>query len=309
MIRHQPNRLLVSRMSDDILREDTRNPRRPMNPLAGIRATHRTIYGYREASPDGDGVLLVLDGSCSVHSHPTANYSLLTSNSSYTFSAKEKDSETGLSYFGSRYYSSDLSVWLSVDPMSDKYPSLSPYTYCANNPVRVVDPDGEEIVEDKPPGKISNFLTNLDRKVVGTSENRQFEGGSDGANQGTMTKQDVEVGVAVVATMVTCGAAAEAEGLGSAIVSVVSVTNNIDDATIDTKGQTFSQRKTENNPKANNAVNLVKTASPAASAGYSTMTIVKKGVKKAATCVADMTLSAYGFMKSLITKKKTNVKS
>ena len=65
----------------------------------------------------------------------------------YTFSAKEKDSETGLSYFGSRYYSSDLSIWLSVDPMSDKYPSLSPYTYCANNPVRVVDPDGEIIGE------------------------------------------------------------------------------------------------------------------------------------------------------------------
>ena len=65
----------------------------------------------------------------------------------YTFSAKEKDSETGLSYFGSRYYSSDLSIWLSVDPMSDKYPSLSPYVYCANNPVRVVDPDGEIIGE------------------------------------------------------------------------------------------------------------------------------------------------------------------
>ena len=31
----------------------------------------------------------------------------------YTFSAKEKDAETGYSYFGSRYYSSDLSVWLS----------------------------------------------------------------------------------------------------------------------------------------------------------------------------------------------------
>ncbi|MBQ6157336.1 MAG: hypothetical protein IJK22_12150, partial [Bacteroidales bacterium] len=45
----------------------------------------------------------------------------------YTFSAKEKDVETGLSYFGSRYYSSDLSIWLSVDPMSDKYASLSPY--------------------------------------------------------------------------------------------------------------------------------------------------------------------------------------
>ena len=63
----------------------------------------------------------------------------------YTFSAKEKDSETGLSYFGSRYYSSDLSIWLSVDPMSDKYASLSPYVYCADNPVKLVDPNGEEI--------------------------------------------------------------------------------------------------------------------------------------------------------------------
>ena len=65
----------------------------------------------------------------------------------YTFSAKERDAETGLSYFGSRYYSSDLSVWLSVDPMSDKYPSLSPYTYCADNPVKLVDPNGEDWYE------------------------------------------------------------------------------------------------------------------------------------------------------------------
>ncbi len=64
---------------------------------------------------------------------------------SFTFSAKEKDVETGLSYFGSRYYSSDLSIWLSVDPMAHKYPSLSPYVYCANNPVMLVDPNGEEI--------------------------------------------------------------------------------------------------------------------------------------------------------------------
>ena len=62
----------------------------------------------------------------------------------FTFSAKERDPETGLSYFGSRYYSSDLSIWLSVDPMSAKYASLSPYVYCADNPVRLVDPDGEK---------------------------------------------------------------------------------------------------------------------------------------------------------------------
>ena len=62
------------------------------------------------------------------------------------FSAKERDTETGLSYFDARYYSSDLSIWLSVDPMSDKYPSLSPYVYCADNPVRLVDPNGEDYV-------------------------------------------------------------------------------------------------------------------------------------------------------------------
>ena len=65
----------------------------------------------------------------------------------HTFSAKEKDTETGLSYFGARYYSSDLSIWLSVDPMAAKYPSLSPYVYCANNPIKLVDPNGEEITK------------------------------------------------------------------------------------------------------------------------------------------------------------------
>ena len=60
----------------------------------------------------------------------------------YTFSAKEKDTETGYSYFGARYYSSDLSVWLSVDPMSDKYAYQSGYVYCGNNPIKIIDPNG-----------------------------------------------------------------------------------------------------------------------------------------------------------------------
>ena len=75
----------------------------------------------------------------------TDYFSLITVHSSHTFSAKERDAETGLSYFGARYYSSDLSIWLSVDPQAAKYPSLSPYVYCADNPVKLVDPNGEEV--------------------------------------------------------------------------------------------------------------------------------------------------------------------
>jgi RHS repeat-associated protein len=59
--------------------------------------------------------------------------------------AKELDNETSYTYFGARYYDSELSVWLSVDPMSDKYPSLSPYCYSANNLVVLLYPNETSI--------------------------------------------------------------------------------------------------------------------------------------------------------------------
>jgi len=76
--------------------------------------------------------------------------------------SKEKDTETGYSYpstgsgrrFGARYYDSDLSVWLSVDPMADKYPSMTSYMYTAGNPVMLVDPDGRAL--DDPPYTYQN---------------------------------------------------------------------------------------------------------------------------------------------------------
>ncbi|MBQ6276919.1 MAG: RHS repeat-associated core domain-containing protein [Bacteroidales bacterium] len=67
--------------------------------------------------------------------HRTGSYS-----SPYTFSAKEKDSESGYTYFGARYYSDNIMQWLrSVDPMSDERPGVSPYSYCQNNPIGRVD--------------------------------------------------------------------------------------------------------------------------------------------------------------------------
>ena len=60
----------------------------------------------------------------------------------FKFTSKERDSESGYDYFGARYYSSTLPMWLSVDPLSDKYPHISPYAYCSWNPVNKIDPNG-----------------------------------------------------------------------------------------------------------------------------------------------------------------------
>lgn len=62
------------------------------------------------------------------------------------FTGKERDEETGYGYFGARYMDHELmTMWLSVDPLADKYPSISPYAYCAWNPVKLVDPEGKEM--------------------------------------------------------------------------------------------------------------------------------------------------------------------
>ncbi len=39
-----------------------------------------------------------------------------------------------------------ISRWLSLDPLASKYPSLSPYQFCANNPILFIDPDGKRII-------------------------------------------------------------------------------------------------------------------------------------------------------------------
>ena len=64
----------------------------------------------------------------------------------FVFTGKERDEETGYGYFGARYMDHELmTMWLSVDPKADKYPGLSPYAYCAWNPLKLVDPDGREL--------------------------------------------------------------------------------------------------------------------------------------------------------------------
>jgi len=76
----------------------------------------------------------------------------------YKFNGKELDEETRLYYYGARYYDPKISLWLSVDPLAEKYPNMSPYTYTADNPVRFIDPDGRYFDEKmkKEPQNIRN---------------------------------------------------------------------------------------------------------------------------------------------------------
>ena len=83
---------------------------------------------------------------CSIMPHPMTYFSPTFPHPNFT--GKELDEETGYGYFGARYMDHELMTgWLSVDPMADKYPSMSPYNYCAWNPLKLVDPDGNDWYE------------------------------------------------------------------------------------------------------------------------------------------------------------------
>jgi RHS repeat-associated protein len=65
------------------------------------------------------------------------------------FTLKERDNETGLDYFGARYYASTQGRFTSPDEvwkdsqLGDPQ-SWNKYTYVRNNPLRFVDPTGEK---------------------------------------------------------------------------------------------------------------------------------------------------------------------
>ena len=145
----------------------------------------------------------------------------------FTFSAKEKDSETGYSVtslrsvsssslsqsqtslawhslirrFGSRYYSSDLSIWLSVDPQASKYPHQSNYVYCSNNPIKVIDPNGEDEWDLEKDGTLSqraNGRTDVDivhaKDKNGNDVERYYKAGSINFNAQCEERYDNQVG-------------------------------------------------------------------------------------------------------------------
>jgi len=92
-----------------------------------------SVYESCSSLPFGDGL------SCS---GPVGDVS------TYHFTDKERDAESGLDYRGARYYSSTLALFSSIDPSGASIQLTNPqswnrYDYVLNNPVRLVDRNGK----------------------------------------------------------------------------------------------------------------------------------------------------------------------
>ena len=91
----------------------------------------------------------------------------------YRFSGKELDNYTGFYYVIKRYLMSEIGRWMVPDPLAEKYPTLSPYCYAANNPIRFIDMGGDslQINEQEAQQIFINTLPEDARKFVRFNEN------------------------------------------------------------------------------------------------------------------------------------------
>lgn len=76
-------------------------------------------------------------------------------NNAYLFNGKEFNDDMGLNWgvypvsygnYGARFYDPKIARWDSVDPLAEKYFSMSPYNYVGNNPIMRIDSDGRSVV-------------------------------------------------------------------------------------------------------------------------------------------------------------------
>jgi len=83
--------------------------------------------------------------------YPFGDTCLLTRDKKrYRYVGKEKDSESGLYYYGARYYAAWTCRFVSVDPLAASYAHLNPYNYAGNKPIGDLDIDGMQGTGDTP---------------------------------------------------------------------------------------------------------------------------------------------------------------
>ena len=174
----------------------------------------------------------------------------------FKFTGMELDPTTGLYDHGARQRDPIYLNWLNPDPLTEKYPMYSAYSYCNSNPLVFIDPTGMD-------GEWWRTVWNTIKDPDG------LEGRADPANTGEVTKQDVIVGTAVIGT-ITGGAALLVEG--TSVVTSVAIVNSIDDIGTNVQGESLSQQlvKTE---KGKEALGITKTVVNATSITNSAVTI------------------------------------
>jgi len=77
--------------------------------------------------------------------------------------------------FGARYYDPRVGVFLTVDPLMDKYPGISSYAYAANNPIKFVDPDGMDLELNFYKGKKNESSSAELIQIINQGLDGQFE--------------------------------------------------------------------------------------------------------------------------------------
>ena len=87
--------------------------------------------------------------------------SLPVADNRYRFSGKEDQAFVGLPFsdYGTRMYDSERMRWLTQDPLMEKYYSIGQYNYCAGNPVKYIDPNGEDVWEINDAGEVVNHYS------------------------------------------------------------------------------------------------------------------------------------------------------
>ena len=129
----------------------------PYRPPHSVVVCVRHVPSFHYYVPDYQGnVRLVVDGNGTIEQRndyyayggPWGDNAINQGFQPFKYNGKELDRMHGLDWYdyGARMYDPAMGLFTQVDPLAEQYPHLNPYQYCAGNPVKYVDPDGEKVI-------------------------------------------------------------------------------------------------------------------------------------------------------------------